>query len=91
MSVPAHLWLAHFPVALLLVGAAADAAGAALRDPRVRRFAAGAWALAAAGVLRALWRGRLDGARGWIALAAALGSAALVVAIAASGMAISHG
>ncbi|HEU0053467.1 MAG TPA: DUF2231 domain-containing protein, partial [Longimicrobium sp.] len=39
MSVPAHLWLAHFPVALLLVGAAADAAGAALRDPRVRRFA----------------------------------------------------
>jgi uncharacterized membrane protein len=132
--VPAHLWLVHFPVALLLLGAAVDAAGAALRGPRVRAFAgallvlgaafavlafltgqgalfhamtrippgdprldahaqwggAGVWALAAAGVLRALWHGRLEGARGWAALAVALFSAALVAAMTLTGAAISH-
>lgn len=35
---PAHLYLAHFPVALVTLGAAADLAGAALRDERLRRF-----------------------------------------------------
>lgn len=35
---PAHLYLAHFPVALVTLGAAADVAGAALRDERLRRF-----------------------------------------------------
>ena len=132
---PAHLFLAHFPVALILVGAAADAAGATLRDERLRRFAgallllgagfallsfftgqnalslalmrvgpadervglhtqwggAGVWGLAAAAVLRGFWMKRLDGWRGWAALAAALASAALVVAITLTGSAIAHG
>lgn len=131
---PAHLFLAHFPVALLVTGAAADLAGALLRMERVRAFAgvllviggasaflafftgggavsaalarippgdprldahqqwgaAGAWLLLGAAALRAAWRRRLDGARGWIALAAALASAAVVVGIALSGAAVSH-
>lgn len=36
---PAHLFVVHFPVALLLVGAAADLAGALMRSDRVRAFA----------------------------------------------------
>jgi uncharacterized membrane protein len=36
---PLHLFLAHFPVALLLAGAAADLGGAALRSARPRSFA----------------------------------------------------
>lgn len=132
---PAHLFIVHFPVALILTGAAADLAGAALRSERVRAFAgallilggvaafvafftgggalaavlsrvtpgdprleahqqwgaAGVWLLVAAAALRAAWRRRLDGARGWIALAAALASAVVVVFIALSGTAISHG
>ena len=36
---PAHVFLAHFPVALILVGAAADVVGAVLRSEAVRRFA----------------------------------------------------
>lgn len=132
---PAHLFVVHFPVALLIVGAAADLAGAALKDAGLRRFAgvllmlgaagavlafftgggalsmaalrvppgdprieahtqwggAGVWLLAVAGVLRGLWHRRLDGWQGWAALALALVSAALVVAIAVTGTAISHG
>lgn len=131
---PIHLFIAHFPVALLLTGAAADVVGALLGRPRVRAFAgvllvmggaaafvafitgggalagalarippgdprleahpqwgaAGVWLLVGAAGLRAAWRRRLDGARGWIALAAALASAAVVTGIALSGAAISH-
>ncbi|HEX6913584.1 MAG TPA: DUF2231 domain-containing protein [Longimicrobium sp.] len=132
---PAHLFLAHFPVALVLTGAAADLGGAVLRSPRVRGFAgvlliaggasaflafftgggalsaalsrvppgdprleahqqwgaAGVWLLLASAGLRGAWRRRLDGPRGWLALAAALASAAVVTGIALSGAAISHG
>ncbi|HEX6751458.1 MAG TPA: DUF2231 domain-containing protein [Longimicrobium sp.] len=135
MSVPGHLFLAHFPVALIVTGAAADAIGAAtakqgLRraagallvlgaatsmltfltggaalqaiyprvspgDPRIEVHAqwggAGVWALAAAGALRGLWRDRLRGPHRWILLAAAIASAVLVIAIAFSGAALSHG
>jgi uncharacterized membrane protein len=132
---PAHLFLAHFPVALLLAGAAADLGGAVLRDARVRSLAgvllvaggasaflafftgggalsaalsrvppgdprldahqqwaaAGVWVPLASAGLRLAWRRRLDGARGWMALAAALASAAVVTGMALSGAAISHG
>lgn len=132
---PAHLFLAHFPVALILAGAAADLGGAVARSARTRAFAgvllmaggasallafftgggalaaalahvapgdprieshqqwgaAGVWLLAGAAMLRAAWRRRLDGARGWLALAAALASAAVVTAITLSGTAIRHG
>jgi uncharacterized membrane protein len=132
---PAHLFLAHFPVAMLVTGAAADLAGAVLRDRRIRTFATallitggafallafltgggalsavmgrnpagsaalethqqlgavGAWLLAGAAALRAAWARSLDGVRGWAALAAALASAALVVGLALTGAAISHG
>jgi uncharacterized membrane protein len=132
---PAHLFIAHFPVALIITGAAADLAGAALRSERTRAFAgvllmaggafaflsfltgggalaaalgrippgapsieahqqwgaAGVWLLLGAAGLRLAWSRRLDGARGWLALAAALASAAVVTGIALSGAAISHG
>lgn len=132
---PAHLFIAHFPVALVVCGAAADLGGAVLRSERARAFAgvllmlggasaflafltgggalsaalsrvspvdprleahqqwgaAGVWLLLGAAALRAAWRRRLDGARGWIALAAALATAAVVTGIALSGGAISHG
>jgi uncharacterized membrane protein len=132
---PLHLFLAHFPVALLLAGAAADVGGAVLRSERTRSFAgvlliaggasaflafltgggalsavlarvdpgdprlevhqqwgaAGVWLLLGAAGLRLAWRRRLDGIRGWIALAAALASAAVVTGIALSGAAVSHG
>jgi uncharacterized membrane protein len=132
---PAHLFVSHFPVALLVVGALADLAGAALARADVRRFAgvllvlgaagallafftgqgamhvvmgrispvdprlelharwggAGVWVLAGAGVLRGLWWRRLEGVRGWAALAAALASAGIVAAMAYTGAAISHG
>lgn len=132
---PLHLFIAHFPVALLLAGAAADLGGAVLRSERTRAFAgvllvaggafaflsfltgggalsavlarvtpgdprleahqqwgaAGVWLLLGAAGLRLAWRRRLDGVRGWIALAAALASAAVVTGIALSGAAISHG
>jgi uncharacterized membrane protein len=135
VSVPAHVFLAHFPVALVVTGAAGDALGAILArqglrraagallvlgaatavltfltgqgalqaayarlgpvDPRIEAHTqwsgAGVWALAAAGALRALWRDRLAGVHGWALLAAAVASAALVVAIALSGAALSHG
>jgi uncharacterized membrane protein len=132
---PLHLFIAHFPVALLLAGAAADVGGAVLGSERTRAFAgvlliaggasaflafltgggalsaalsrvppgdprldahqqwgaAGVWLLLGAAGLRLAWRRRLDGPRGWIALAAALASAAVVTGIATSGAAISHG
>lgn len=53
--------------------------------------AVGAWVLGGAGLLRALWWRRLQGALGWAALAAALLSAALAVAISLSGLSIAHG
>jgi uncharacterized membrane protein len=132
---PAHLFLAHFPVALVVAGAAADLGGALARNGRTRAFAgvllmaggasaflafftgggalsaalsrilpgdprldahqqwgaAGVWLLVGAAGLRAAWRRRLDGIRGWIALAAALASAAVVTGIALSGAALAHG
>jgi uncharacterized membrane protein len=132
---PLHLFIVHFPVALLITGAAADLGGAVLRSERTRAFAgvlliaggacaflafltgggalsaalsrispvdprlevhqqwgaAGVWLLLGAAGLRLAWHRRLDGARGWIALAAALASAAVVTGIALSGAAISHG
>lgn len=132
--IPAHLFIAHFPVALLLTGAAADLAGAVVNDGRIRGFASallimggafallafltgggalpaalarnpagspsleahqqlgavGAWLLAGAAALRAAWARKLDGARGWIALGAAFGSAALVTVLAVTGATISH-
>jgi uncharacterized membrane protein len=131
---PLHLFIAHFPVALIVFGAAADAGGTVLRSERTRGFAsvlliaggalaflafvtgggalsaalsrvppvdprleahqqwgaAGVWLLLGAAGLRLAWRRRLDGARGWISLAAALASAAVVTMIALSGAAISH-
>jgi uncharacterized membrane protein len=36
---PTHLFVVHFPVALLVVGAAADLTGAALRSEATRRWA----------------------------------------------------
>lgn len=51
---------------------------------------AGVWPLAAAGMLRAAWRSRLDGPYGWANLAVAVLAAALVVAITLSGTAIRH-
>jgi uncharacterized membrane protein len=131
----AHLFIAHFPIALLVVGAGADLIGAAAGNPDLRRMAGtllilgtlgallsfmtgegallsalerirpgdtalevhtqwgavGVWGLMIAGGLRVLWRNRLEGARGWIALAVALASAALVVMIGLSGTAIAHG
>jgi uncharacterized membrane protein len=129
-----HLYFAHLPLVLIVIGAAADAAGALARNERLRAWAgsllvlgaiaamlalltgagamslvlsqpdppyqrvaehsqwAGAaiWPLAGAGVLRALWRRRLSGPHGWALLAAALISAAIVLYIGASGLAIAH-
>ncbi|HET7234039.1 MAG TPA: DUF2231 domain-containing protein [Longimicrobium sp.] len=131
----AHVWLAHFPVALIVTGAAADVLGAVTKRPGFRTVAgallmlgaaaallsfltgqgalmaaaarigpanphveahtqwggAGVWPLAASGLLRVAWRDRVDGIHGWVLLAAAVVSAALVLAIVASGVAISHG
>ena len=131
----AHLFLAHFPVALILVGAAADLAGALAGRERVREFAGallilggafallafftgggalaeamtrvppgdprleahpqwgavGTWVLVGGAGLRAAWRRSLAGARGWVLLAVALASAAVVAGIAVSGHAIAHG
>jgi uncharacterized membrane protein len=133
--VTAHLWLAHFPVALVVTGVAADVAGALWKRDGLRTAAgallvlgsaaallsfltgqgalmaaaarigpanphleahtqwggAGVWPLAAFGLLRLAWRRRLDGVHGWVLLAASIASAALVIAIVASGLAISHG
>jgi uncharacterized membrane protein len=131
---PLHLFIVHFPLALVLVGAVADAIGAVSGAERVRSWAgallmlgafaavvafltgAGAtsvalsrpqpeyqlvathsqwggaaiWPIAAAGLLRGLWRNRLQGIRGWVNLAAAVLSAVLVYMISATGVAISH-
>jgi uncharacterized membrane protein len=135
---PLHLWVAHFPVALIVTGAAADVAGALLGRTGPRRWAgtllvlggiaallamltgtgaleaalprlgvvgagaerveahaqwggAGVWVLAGAAALRAAWRNRLDGWHGWALAGAAAVSAALVLAVSASGSAIAHG
>lgn len=134
---PAHLFVAHFPVALLVVGAAADVWGLVLQRPAVRRWAgvllvlgglaallalvtgqgaldaalprlgvvgegadrvevhtrwggAGLWVLVGAAALRAVWRDRLEGPRGWLLAAVAVASAAVVVGITVSGTLISH-
>jgi hypothetical protein len=50
----------------------------------------GAWVLVAGAVLRARFRRRLEGSTGWLALGAALASAALVIGITLSGLAIAH-
>jgi uncharacterized membrane protein len=131
----AHLFVVHFPIALLLVGALADALGVAAGRTTLRRHATGllilgaafallafftgqgaigpalvrispgstalethaqwgavgVWLLAGAGALRALWRERLEGMYGWICLALAIASAALVTIITVTGTAIAHG
>jgi uncharacterized membrane protein len=131
---PLHLFIVHFPLALILVGAVADVIGSASGSERMRSWAgallmigsftallafltgAGAtsialsrpqpefqlvathsqwggaaiWPIAGAGILRGLWRNRLQGIRGWVNLAAAVLSAFLVFMISATGVAISH-
>jgi uncharacterized membrane protein len=131
---PLHLFIAHFPLALILVGAVADAIGVVSGIERIRSWAgallmlgafaallafltgAGAtsialsrprpeyqlvathsqwggaaiWPIVGAGLLRGLWRNRLQGIRGWVNLAAAILSAVLVFLISATGVAISH-
>lgn len=131
----AHLFLAHFAVALVVTGAAADLVGALSGRERARSFAGvllmlgglfallsfftgggaladaaqrvppgdprleahpqwgavGTWLLVGGAGLRAAWRRSTGGARGWILLAAALASAAVVTAIALTGHAIAHG
>ena len=134
MSVPAHVFLAHFPVALVLTGAAGDALGAILPRQGLRSAAgallvlgaaaavltfftgdaagfalsrhpgtdhpliethtqwavAGLWAIAGGGALRLAWRERLGGWHGWLLLAIAILSGALVIGIALSGAALAH-
>jgi uncharacterized membrane protein len=129
-----HLFVVHFPLALILVGAVADAIGAASGSERLRTWAgallilgsftallafltgAGAasialsrpqpeyqlvayhsqwggaaiWPIVGVGLLRGLWRNRLQGIRGWVNLAAAILSAVLIYMISATGVAISH-
>ncbi|CAN5806779.1 hypothetical protein BH23GEM8_BH23GEM8_03810 [soil metagenome] len=131
---PLHLFIVHFPLALILVAAVTDATGAASGSERLRSWAgamlmlgsfaallafltgAGAtsialsrpqpeyqlvayhsqwggaaiWPIVGAGLLRGLWRNRLQGLRGWVNLAAAVLSAVLVYLISATGLAISH-
>ena len=131
----AHVWLAHFPVSLMVTGAAVDVIGAATGREGLRKGAgallvlgaaaalltfltgqgalmaagarigaanphveghtqwggAGVWPLVVLGFLRVAWRNRLDGVHGWVLLAAAVASAALVLAIVAGGLAIAHG
>ncbi|HEU4562970.1 MAG TPA: DUF2231 domain-containing protein [Longimicrobium sp.] len=130
-----HVWLAHFPVALIVVGAVADVIGVATGRQGLRKGAgallvlgaaaalltfltgqgalmaagarigaanryveahtqwggAGVWPLAILGGLRFVWRNQFDGLRGWVLLAGAIVSAALVVGVVASGLAIAHG
>jgi uncharacterized membrane protein len=132
---PLHVFVVHFPLALILVGAAGDLVGAGLQSDRIRTWAgsllilgsaaallafltgAGAesaalsmpqpdrsliethsqwggaaiWPVVGAGVLRVMWRRQLQGPHGWATLAAGVLSAALVIGISASGVAISHG
>jgi uncharacterized membrane protein len=132
---PLHLFVVHFPVALLVVGAAVDLIGTAAASPGLRRVAggllilgafatllafatggpalshlllsrppgdpiveshtqwgsAGLWVIAIAGAVRALWRDRLTGPAGWPNLLLALLSAAVVIGITSSGLAIRHG
>jgi uncharacterized membrane protein len=52
---------------------------------------AAVWLIAVGGGLRAAWRNRLDGAHGWINLAAAMASALLIIGITHSGLRIAHG
>ena len=131
----AHLLVVHFPIALLVLGAAADLVGWMTGRDSVRRIAgtllilgaataflafltgqgamdrvlarvhpgdprlethaqwraAGSWLLLAAGTLRALWRDRLAPPHGIALLAAAVLSAAVVMAIGITGTEISHG
>jgi uncharacterized membrane protein len=130
----AHLYIAHAPYVLIVVGLLADLAGVATANQGLRRWAGslliaggiiaffafftgsgatgqaltraaarhtqievhaqwgsiGAWLLLAAAVLRARWRRRLTGTTGWLALGAAALSAALVIGITLSGLAIAH-
>lgn len=131
----AHIFLAHFPVALILIGALADLIAVTVRRPELRGFASsllilggacvllsfltgqsaldgiaarqpsgsmaieahqqwgavGSWVVAASSGLRAMWRKQLDGPRGWALLVAAQVAALIVIGIATSGAAISHG
>lgn len=131
----AHLFITHFPVTLLLLGALADLGGLALADRALRMRAGqliiiggiaaflafvtgegakiavistaqvdivriasheqwgsvGTWALIGVALLRTLWRGQLDGPRGWANAAVAVLAAALVIAITVTGSFIRHG
>ena len=55
---PLHLLLVHFPVALLVVGAAADLIGAVLRNEGVRRWAGVLLILGAAASVPAMLTGQ---------------------------------
>ena len=131
----AHLFIIHFPVTLLLIGALADLAGLGLADRALRMRAGqliilggvaaflafvtgegakiaaistaqvdvsrvasheqwgsvGTWALIGVALLRTLWRGHLDGPRGWVNALIAVVAAALVIAITVTGSFIRHG
>jgi uncharacterized membrane protein len=55
---PLHLFVVHFPVALLVVGAAADLAGAALRSDATRRWAGALLIAGALGAALAFFTGQ---------------------------------
>jgi uncharacterized membrane protein len=56
--VTAHHWVVHVPLALLLLGAVADAVGAASQEPRLRRWATPLLVLGAAASLLAFLTGQ---------------------------------
>lgn len=57
MSVPAHAFLAHFPVALVVTGAAGDALGAILGRQGLRRAAGALLVLGAAAAVLTFFTG----------------------------------
>jgi uncharacterized membrane protein len=131
----AHLFIVHFPVSLIFIGALLDIIGHGIAERDVRRWAGrlfmmgaaaaflafatgenaklvaigapsvdlmqlqahqqwgsvGAWGLAIAGALRALWRERLDGLFGWLNLAIVIAGSGIVLGITLTGTLIRHG